>query len=187
MDSTGKGFMFSRILVAMDDSAEGDHIFEEALSIAKMTNARLMLMHVLSATEVECLDVYESSLEERSSDNLNYRTQNHHNQQWECARQHGLENLRSRHAAMCDAGISADIGLPAGNPGQQICEMAHKWGANLILLGRRGLTDQEDYVFNSVSNYVLHHAPCAILVVPSTGKTQSAQARSQNNQFTVVR
>lgn len=172
--------MFSRILVAMDDSAESDHIFEEALSIAKMTNARLMLMHVLCATEIECLDVYESVLE-RSPDIL------HDTQQWESARQHCLENLRSRHAAMCDAGISADIGLPAGNPGHQICEMAHKWGADLILLGRRGLIEQEDYLINSVSNYVLHHAPCAVLVVPSGIRIQSLQARSQHHQFTAVR
>lgn len=169
--------MFSRILVAMDDSAEGDHIFEEALSIAKMTNARLMLMHVLSAAEVECLDVYGSVLE-RSPDRYNSRTD-----QWETARQHCLEILRTRHMAMCDAGISADIGLPAGNPGYQICEMAQKWGADLILLGRRGLTDQDDYLINSVSNYVLHHAPCAILVIPRDTKVQPSSSR---NQFTVV-
>ncbi|UIE38070.1 universal stress protein [Leptodesmis sichuanensis] len=169
--------MFSRILVAMDDSAEGDHIFEEALSIAKMTNARLMLMHVLSAAEVECLDVYGNALG-RSPDRLNSRTE-----QWEVARQHCLENLRSRHVAMCDAGISADIGLPAGNPGYQICEMAQKWGADLILLGRRGLTEQEDYLINSVSNYVLHHAPCAILVIPSSTKMHPALS---HNQFTAV-
>lgn len=173
--------MFSRILVAMDDSAEGNHIFEEALSIAKMTNARLMLMHVLSATEVECLDVCESALG-RSPDTLNGRTE-----QWESARQHCLENLRSRHATMCDAGISADIGLPAGNPGHQICEMAHKWGADLILLGRRGLTDQENYLITSVSNYVLHHAPCALLIVPSGIKIQSNPVQTQSHQFTAVR
>lgn len=171
--------MFSRILVAMDGSTEGDHIFEEALSIAKVTNARLMLMHVLSATEIECLDVYEAALG-RSPDHLNG-----HTEQWESARQQGLETLRSRHAAMCDAGICADIGLPAGNPGQQICEMAHKWGADLILLGRRGLTEQEEEVLSSVSNYVLHHAPCAILVIPMGAKIQPTF--SQSNQFTAVR
>lgn len=171
--------MFSRILVAMDSSTEGNHIFEEALSIAKMTNARLMLMHVLSATEVECLDIYEGALG-RSLDGLNS-----HTEQWESARQHCLATLRSRHATMCDAGISADIGLPAGNPGYQICEMAHKWGADLILLGRRGLTEQEEELLSSVSNYVLHHAPCAILVVPRDTKIQPNL--SQWNQFTTVR
>jgi nucleotide-binding universal stress UspA family protein len=173
MDSAGRWFMFNRILVAMDDSADSDHVFEEAQSIAKMTDARLMLMHVLSATEVECVNVYERSLE-RSRDRLN-----DHTEQWESARQHGLEVLRSRHSAMCNAGISADIGLPAGNPGHQICEMAHRWGADLILLGRRGLTEQADYLLTSVSNYVLQHAPCAVLVLPNSVKLPSA--RSQFN------
>jgi nucleotide-binding universal stress UspA family protein len=162
--------MFSRILVAMDSSSDGDYVFEEASSIAKMTNARLMLMHVLSATEVECLDISEGSLERSPA------PQNGQTEQWESARQHCLEVLRSRHTAMCDAGISADIGLPAGNPGHQICEMAQRWGADLILIGRRGLVDEADYVLNSVSNYVLHHSPCAVLVVPNSPKNQAARS-----------
>jgi nucleotide-binding universal stress UspA family protein len=126
------------------------------------------------------LDVYERALG-RSPDPLNNPTQ-----QWESARQQGLETLRSRHATMCDAGISADIGLPAGNPGQQICEMAHKWGADLILLGRRGLPEEKEYLLTSVSNYVLHHAPCAVLVVPSGIKLQSTHVQPRRNQFAAV-
>lgn len=159
--------MFNRILVAMDSSAEGDHIFEEALSIAKITNARLMLMHVLSAINVECIQDCDSSLV-RSPDQLGTDTD-----QWESARLQCLETLRFRHAVMFDAGISADIGLPTGLPGCQICEMAKNWGADLILLGRRGLTDPEEDRISSVSNYVLHHAPCAVLVVPKGIKIQS--------------
>jgi nucleotide-binding universal stress UspA family protein len=165
--------MFSRILVAMDGSSDGDQVFDEALAIAKMTNARLMLMHVLSVSEVECLDRYAPSLE-RSPHGSDLQAE-----QWEQARQHGLDILRSRHTAMGDAGISADIGLPAGNPGHQICEMAHRWGADLILIGRRGLIEQEDYVMNSVSNYVLHHSPCAVLVIPNGDKVPPSQPQIQ--------
>lgn len=158
--------MFNRILVAMDDSAEGDHIFEEALSIAKTTNARLMLMHVLSDINIECVNGYKTSTV-RSPDRFSYDTDN-----WESTRQQGLETLRARHAVVFDAGISADIGLPTGHPGCQICEMAQNWGADLILLGRRGFTDPEEDRISSVSNYVLHHAPCAVLVVPRGTKIQ---------------
>jgi len=171
--------MFSRILVAMDSSPDSDYVFEEALSIAKVTDARLMLMHVLSAVEVECLAISEGSLKRSPHPQAQ-------SEGWETDRQHCIDVLRSRHAAMCDAGISADIGLPAGNPGQQICEMAQRWGANLILLGRRGLMDQEDYLLNSVSNYVLHHAPCAVLVLPNWVKPQVPRSPVSSNQFASV-
>ncbi|NEO65320.1 MAG: universal stress protein, partial [Moorea sp. SIO4G2] len=35
----------------------------------------------------------------------------------------------------------------------------------LIVLGRRGLGGLKEMVLGSVSNYVVHHAPCSVLVV----------------------
>jgi nucleotide-binding universal stress UspA family protein len=40
--------MFNKILVAIDNSENSSHVFEEALSLAKATGANLMLFHVLS-------------------------------------------------------------------------------------------------------------------------------------------
>ena len=43
--------MFNRILVAVDRSEMSIKVFEQALSLAKITSANLMLLHVLSQEE----------------------------------------------------------------------------------------------------------------------------------------
>lgn len=43
--------MFHKILVAMDTSAIGKRVFDEALALAKPTKSSLMLLHVLSTKE----------------------------------------------------------------------------------------------------------------------------------------
>jgi hypothetical protein len=38
--------MFNNILVALDRPATNQHVFEQALSLAKITSANLMLLHL---------------------------------------------------------------------------------------------------------------------------------------------
>lgn len=44
--------MFHKLLVAIDTSAIGKYVFDEALSLAKAINASMLLLHILSAEEV---------------------------------------------------------------------------------------------------------------------------------------
>jgi nucleotide-binding universal stress UspA family protein len=43
--------------------------------------------------------------------------------------------------------------------------MARSWPADLIVIGRRGRTGLKEALMGSVSNYVVHHAPCTVMVV----------------------
>jgi nucleotide-binding universal stress UspA family protein len=43
--------MFHKILVAMDSSEIGKHVFDEAVSLAKALSSSLMLLHVLAPGE----------------------------------------------------------------------------------------------------------------------------------------
>ncbi len=57
-----------------------------------------------------------------------------------------------------------------GPPRQVIVEEAEHWGADLIVMGSRGLGTWNRLLLGSVSNSVVHHAKCSVEVVrkPST-------------------
>jgi nucleotide-binding universal stress UspA family protein len=46
-----------------------------------------------------------------------------------------------------------------------ICQVAKDWGAELIMVGRRGNSGLSELILGSVSNYVVHHAHCSVLIV----------------------
>lgn len=156
--------MFHRVLVAMDTSAISDDVFNEALFIAKTNNANLMLVHVLSNEEVgrtnmpilPTLEYYPPAIE---------RNLELYQEQIEACEQQGLELLRSHTQVATTAGVSTEFTQSYGNPGRIICDLARNWEADLIVMGRRGRSGLSELILGSVSNYVLHHAPCAVLVV----------------------
>jgi nucleotide-binding universal stress UspA family protein len=130
--------MFERILVALDTSVSSAEVFETALSLAKLVNARMMLAHVLP-----CEETNESPVS--------------------CESQ-GFSVLRKFHATATAAGVGCDLAQPLANPGHQICELAIGWGADLIVMGRRDFTTTDE-LSNSVSHHVVCHASCPVLVV----------------------
>ena len=55
-----------------------------------------------------------------------------------------------------------------GGPDQQIIEMAREWKADLIVVGSHG-RGFWGRLLGSVSDGVVHHAPCSVLVVRKPG------------------
>ena len=52
-----------------------------------------------------------------------------------------------------------------GSPKQVIVEEAERWGADLIIMGSRGLGAWNRLLLGSVSNAVVHHAKCSVEIV----------------------
>ena len=52
-----------------------------------------------------------------------------------------------------------------GSPAQVIVDEAEHWGADLIMIGSRGLGIWNRLLLGSVSNAVVHHAKCSVEVV----------------------
>lgn len=61
--------------------------------------------------------------------------------------------------------ISSDILF--GSPDSRIVETAEDAGADLIVIGSHGYKRWERLLLGSVSDSVVHHAPCSVLVVRS--------------------
>jgi nucleotide-binding universal stress UspA family protein len=65
------------------------------------------------------------------------------------------------------AGVEVEYKQHVGQPGETICEFARNCQADLIVIGRRRwLSGMEEFVLGRVSNYVLHHTFCSVLIVP---------------------
>jgi len=59
--------------------------------------------------------------------------------------------------------ITAEV--VSGSPQRVLVEKAAEWSADLIVVGSHGYGFWSRTLLGSVSNSVLHHAPCSVLVV----------------------
>lgn len=68
------------------------------------------------------------------------------------------EELRSKH-------LQVSVQVVQGDPRSKIVDSAAKWKADLIVVGSHGRKGLERFLMGSVSEAVVHHAPCSVLVV----------------------
>jgi nucleotide-binding universal stress UspA family protein len=66
-----------------------------------------------------------------------------------------------------NAGVETTVHSSAGDPAESIIECAEKVGADLVVVGNRGMKGVRR-VLGSVPNSVAHGAPCSVLVVDTT-------------------
>jgi nucleotide-binding universal stress UspA family protein len=162
--STNSG-NFPKILVAVDYLDSTAEIFQKALNLAQQNNSELMIFHcvvgqmlgmpeIATATSIGVYGGIYSKDMLQLSEQLATETLEEL-QAW----------LRSLGNKAIKLGIKANFEYSVGEPGQKICHQAQEWGADLIIIGRRGRKGLAEILLGSVSNYVLHNAPCSVLVI----------------------
>jgi nucleotide-binding universal stress UspA family protein len=152
--------MYQHILVAFDNSPRGKYVFEASLALAKANNASLMLLHILSK------DAQDSPFHVSPKSTVyTPESVNLYLQQWENFKQESLEILESLVQQAQTEGIHAELTQLDGHPGRMICAFAKEWGADLIVIGRRGYSEVEEIFLGSVSNYVIHRSHCSVHIV----------------------
>jgi len=169
--------MFHKVLVALDQSQNSKKVFEAAITLAKATGCSLMLLHVLSIEEEVApqMPTFTSMQYYPIGGKLFESYQEH----WKTYEKQGLELLRSYTDKATSAGVKAEFTQNSGNPGRTICEIARTSESDLIVMGRRGYSGFNELLLGSVSNYVLHHAPCSVLTVQGAIDADSAVAQDQ--------
>ena len=80
------------------------------------------------------------------------------------AAQKVLDNALLKLSTVEDKTLKVSSELVQGPPGKAIVEEAERWGADLILMGSRGLGAWNRLLLGSVSNAVVHHAKCSVEV-----------------------
>ncbi|MGR3276327.1 universal stress protein [Acaryochloris marina] len=156
--------MIKKILVAMDHSINAIQSFEVAMEIAEYCHARLMLLHVLSieGEGYQAHPVFPGTYLYPAFSDIPL---NRFQQEWKKYKEKELHRLVILAEQAKLVGITTEITQKFGNPRQEICDFAKEWNADLILMGSRGHSGVKELVLGSISNYVVHHALCSVMVV----------------------
>ena len=163
--------MFKKLLVGISPTLNNDPVLDEAIAIAKIGGGTVMLLHILSPMDDNYpMPIYPGP--DSMYPGLHEEAIRAYSQQWETYQRQGLEYLQRTASSVAETGIGVEFSQHVGDPGKSICELATTWDADLIVIGRRGHTGLKELLMGSVSNYVLHHAPCSVLTVQ--GETPAA-------------
>jgi nucleotide-binding universal stress UspA family protein len=156
---------FNKIFVAVDDQDTTDNVFAKALQLAAQFVSRVMVFHCVKGAMLSFREIYTTasigayggvySKEMLEMEEELKREALAELQVW----------LHSFAKKGEEVGVAVEYDYKTGDPSAQICAAAKSWGADLILIGRRGRTGLSEIILGSVSNYVVHHAHCSVLVV----------------------
>lgn len=157
--------MFSKILVALDQGDTCIPVFQEAVKLAQVTDSALMLLSVIRPEDEGGLRIPDSSgwaSYPLSASEAVWDVYQKHLREYE---ERNLARLRNFSEEAASLGLQAEFTQSFGSPGRAICDLARTWEADLIIVGSHQRTGLSEWVMGSVSNYVLHHAPCSVLVI----------------------
>ncbi|MDJ0580443.1 universal stress protein [Crocosphaera sp.] len=150
--------MSQKILVALASSEDAKIVLPKAIKIVEKNNSILKLFHCINSevylTPYGAFSTPEiNQLVPKWRENLEEETEKV--KQW----------LTEYSQQTASKGIQTEWDYLMGNPSSSIIKTAKDWNADLIIMGRRGLTGLSEMFLGSVSNYVVHHASCSVLLI----------------------
>jgi nucleotide-binding universal stress UspA family protein len=164
---------FKKIFVPLDDSELSHRVFSQALELAQANKAQMMLFHCVTINSLGESAVpipVDLGMNVQLMDQA-YQAQYLH---WEREVKQAERLLQNYCDAATNQGLQTEFDCKMdGNPGSSICESSQNWGADLIVLGRRGRTGLAEAFLGSVSNYVVHHASCSVFVIQEVKEEKS--------------
>lgn len=135
--------MFKTVLFPIDQSREAREAAEVVVSVVQKYDSRLVLLSV-----VETVDSEEPPVAPMASPEA------------------VAQLLKNAQSLFNQQGIRSEAIEREGKPAFVICDVADEIGANLIVMGCRGLGLTEDGATDSVTNRVINLSPCPVLIVP---------------------
>ncbi len=139
---------YNNIVVAVDGSKDADKAFKKSLDIVKRNNAKLILTHVVNARTYATIAEYEKVIindaKEQGQEILN-----------------DYEN-KARDAGVTDIKVLMKVGVPKSVLTKEVIPEEN---ADLIMVGATGLNAVERFLIGSVSENIVRHATCDVLIV----------------------
>jgi nucleotide-binding universal stress UspA family protein len=163
-----KNMSFHKIFVALDPNELSHQVFVQALDLAVVNKAEMMLFYGIPINQIGErgmpipveLGMINAELVDQAYQTQSLRIE--HNLE------HGHELLKNYYDAAQKREVQPEFDCKmVEDIGHTICEAAQNWGADLIVMGRRGRTGLTEAILGSVSNHVVHHGKCCVLVIQS--------------------
>ena len=134
--------MFGSIVVGTDGSDTAREAVRQAVELARSVGAELLLVSAYQGPQ---------------------------DAQWQVnAREDVATLLAEAEATARDAGVPVQTFPRQGDPADAILDVAEERGADLIVVGNKGMTGAKRFLLGSVPNRVSHHAPCSVLIIRTT-------------------
>jgi nucleotide-binding universal stress UspA family protein len=137
-----------RKLVPVDGSEQACRAAAWADKMAKQTGDGVMLLHVFDLNAAEAMALANLNREEIA----------------ERIAAHAAPSFEKARAAMT-AGAECETQAVIGSPADEIIRIAAADGIDHIVMGSRGLSGLRELMLGSVSEKVLHRAPCAVTII----------------------
>jgi nucleotide-binding universal stress UspA family protein len=152
---------FRSVAVAVDGSAPSERAFASAVELAKLTSAPLAIVGVVPAPRVYS-DQGGAILEVLAEDR----------------REFAALVKRSADSARATGIRTVTTDVREGAIVDEILAFLDQVHPDVVVLGARGLSTTSRLLLGSVSDGVLHHANCSVLVVRPEAKPRPAKSGS---------
>ena len=147
--------MYENIVVGTDGSETARIAVQRALDLAKAGGATLHVVHAyqpLTHTHVAAAGMTTGPTIDVEQVNSEI-----------------AENARALClAAVGETDAKVEVHGVPGEAADAIVNAAAEFGADLLVVGNRGMSGKRRFILGSVPNKVSHHAPCDILIVDTT-------------------
>ena len=150
-----------RVLFATDGGRQSDAAIDAIKRLALCENDEIKLVSVVDMALPMAIDIYGGFLPDTSELEKTAR---------ENAAKIVEESAEKIKAFAGEKSVTVSTDVLFGSPDSRIVETAETWGADLIVVGSHGYSRWERLLLGSVSDSVVHHAPCSVLVVRLTGE-----------------
>ena len=147
--------MFQSIVVGTDGSATAGEAVREAIELAKAVGA-----------SIELVSAYEPVSNQRLREEARQAPED---LQWMVNPREDVDaTLAEAAERVAAAGVTSRSWAREGDPADAILDVAEERGADLIVVGNKGMTGAKRFLLGSVPNKVSHHAPCSVLIIRTT-------------------
>jgi nucleotide-binding universal stress UspA family protein len=147
--------MFASIVVGTDGSQTAQEAVRQAVALAGELGSRL-----------EIVSAYEPVSSARLREEAQHVPAD---LQWMVNPREDVDaTLQEASETAEAAGVQSAIYARQGDPADAILDVAEERGADLIVIGNKGMTGAKRFLLGSVPNKISHHAPCSVLIIRTT-------------------